>query len=117
MANHSEHADKGTDRNGGARVQLVAVNVVLMGELKRWAGQREVEVELPEGSTIQMLAEKLRVLCGQAFAQNALTKKGAFQPHVAVFVNGVHIGELESAQTVLRGEKVELMLLPSYEGG
>jgi len=46
-----------------------------------------------------------------------LTKAGAFQPHVAVFIDGVHMGELDSAQTVLRGGKVELMLLPSYEGG
>src|SRR3990172_10841035 len=97
--------------------EIVTVKVLLMGELKRWAGRREVEVELPAGSTIQMLAEKLGVMCGQTFAQNALTKKGAFQPHVAVFIDGVHMGELDSAQTVLLGGKVELMLLPSYEGG
>lgn len=96
---------------------MVTVTVILMGELKRWAGKREIKVEIPEGSTIQMLAEKLGALCGQAFAQKVLTKKGAFQPHVAVFVNGVHVGELDSAQTILRGGKVELMLLPSYEGG
>ncbi len=97
--------------------EIATVNVLLMGELKRWAGTREVEIELPEGSTIQMLAEKLGVVCGQAFAQHALTKKGAFQPHVAVFIDGVHMGERDRAHTILRGEKVELMLLPSYEGG
>ena len=97
--------------------EIVTVKVLLMGELKRWAGRREVEIALPEGATIQMLTEKLGVMCGQTFVQNALTKKGAFQPHVAVFIDGVHMGELDSAQTVLLGEKVELMLLPSYEGG
>ncbi len=117
MANQSEAADKGTDQSERAPTQMVTVKVVMMGELKRWAGEREVEIELPEGSTIQMLAEKLGVMCGQTFAQNALTKKGAFQPHVAVFIDGVHMGELDSAQTILRGGKVELMLLPSYEGG
>ena len=97
--------------------EIVTVKVLLMGELKRWAGRREVEVELPVGSTIRSLGEKLAVLCGEAFARHALTKAGAFQPHVAVFIDGVHIGELDSAQTILRGGKVELMLLPSYEGG
>jgi len=57
------------------------------------------------------------VMCGETFARNALTRKGAFQPHVAVFIDGVHVGELESAQTILCGGRVELMLLPSYEGG
>ena len=97
--------------------EIVTVKVLLMGELKRWAGRREVEVELPVGSTIRSLGEKLAVLCGEAFARHALTKAGAFQPHVAVFIDGVHMGELDSAQTILRGGKVELMLLPSYEGG
>ena len=96
---------------------LVTVTVILMGELKRWAGRREVEIELPEGSTLQMLAQKLGSVCGPAFAQKVLTKKRSFQPHVAVFINGVHAGELESAQTILRSGKIELMLLPSYEGG
>ena len=97
--------------------EFVTAKVLLMGELKRWAGRREVEIELPEGSTIQRLAEKLGAICGQTFAQHALTKKGAFQPHVAVFIDGVHMGERDKALTILRGEKVELMLLPSYEGG
>ena len=88
-----------------------------MGELKRWAGSSEANVELPQGSTIQALGKKLAVLCGEDFTKHVLTKTGAFQPHVAVFVDGVHSGELESAQTVLLGGRVELMLLPSYEGG
>lgn len=97
--------------------EIVTVKVLLMGELKRWAGRREVEVELPAGSTIRSLGEKLAVLCGEAFARHALTKAGALQPHVAVFIDGVQIGRLEGYQTVLTDGKVELMLLSSYEGG
>ncbi len=117
MANRSEAADQSRDPNRRDRTGLVTVKVVFMGELKRWAGSPEVDVELPPGSTVASLAKKLSELCGEAFAQNALTKKGAFQPHVAQFINGVHIGELDSSATVLRGGKVELILLPSYEGG
>ena len=93
------------------------VKVVFKGELQRWAGRREIELELPLGSTIGALAETLFSLCGETFAQRVLTRDRAFQPHVAVFVNGVQIGRLEGSKTVLTGGKVELMLLPMYEGG
>lgn len=93
------------------------VKVIFKGELERWAGRRELDVELPPESTIGVLAERLFSLCGANFAQRALTREGAFQPHTAVFVNGVQIGRLDGTKTVLREGKVELMLLPSYEGG
>ena len=96
---------------------LLTVKVIFMGELQRWAGRRELEVELPHESTIGVLAKKLFCLCGTIFAQRALTTEGAFQPHVAVFVNGLQIGRLNGTKTVLTGGKVELMLLPMYEGG
>ena len=110
-------SEKIIQRNENPLQGIVTVKVILMGELKRWAGRRELEVELPMGSTVQALGGKLALLCGEAFVKHVLTKAGAFQPHVAVFIDGVHMGELDSAQTVLRGGKVELMLLPSYEGG
>jgi hypothetical protein len=96
---------------------VLNVKVVFKGELQRWAGRGEIEVELPPESTIGMLAKKLFSLCGVIFAQRALTTDGAFQPHVAVFVNGVQIGRLNGTKTVLTGGKVELLLLPAYEGG
>ncbi len=95
----------------------VRVRVVFMGEMERWAGRRELEVELPLESTVHELAQKLFSLCGAGFARHALTKEGAFQPHVAVFVNGVQIGRLDGTKTVLTGGQVRLMLLPAYEGG
>lgn len=104
------HADRASEA-------LVTVTVVLMGELKRWAGRQEVELHLPQGSTIQTVAKRLRALCGDTFEKRVLTRDGAFQPHVAVFVNSVHIGELQGNQTVLGQGKLELMILPSSEGG
>jgi hypothetical protein len=88
-----------------------------MGELKRWAGRGELDLELPPGSTIGELAGKLFSLCGDTFAQRALTTEGAFQPHVAIFIDGVQIGRLDGTKTVLSEGQVELMLLPMYEGG
>jgi molybdopterin converting factor small subunit len=117
MASLPDAAQRDPRLDGSSRSQPVRVKVVLMGELKRWAGRQEVTVELPEGSTVQTLAKKLSDLCGETFAQNALTKEKSIQPHVAVFIDGVQIGRLAGTQTILTGGKVELMLLPMYEGG
>lgn len=95
----------------------ITLKVVLMGELGRWAGTHDLVVELPEGSTFEKLGEKLSLVLGPAFAKRALTKEGAFQPHVALFLDGVQIGRLEGNRIPLSGRVAELMLLPSYEGG
>ena len=117
MAIHFDAAGAETAAPGNAKVLGLRIKVIFMGEIQRWAGRRELETELPVGSMIGALAEKLYSLCGETFAQRALTRDGAFQPHVAVFVNGVQIGRLDGSKTVLTGGKVELMLLPMYEGG
>lgn len=97
--------------------KAVTVKVILMGELGRWAEKREVEVELPQGSTIDTLAKELCALFGASFARHVLTNEGSLQPHVAVFIDGVQIGRLEGTRTVLTGGAVEMMLVPMYEGG
>ncbi len=99
------------------REKTITVKVTLMGELGRWAERKQIEVELPQGSTIDALGKKLRALCGESFARHALTTEGSLQPHVAVFINGVQIGRLEGTRTVLTDGVVEMMLVPMYEGG
>ncbi len=113
----SEHNPAASKVTTGPKQPTVSVNVVFKGELQRWAGRRVLEVEIPAESTIGTLGRRLFSLCGTNFARHALTTEGAFQPHVAVFVNGLQIGRLDGTKTVLTGGKVELMLLPSYEGG
>jgi molybdopterin converting factor small subunit len=96
---------------------VVTVKVIMMGELLRLTGQREWEVELAQESTVQTLLEKLSDLCGEAFAQRALTREGTPHPHLALFVNGVDIQTLAGTQTVLPGGQVELLLLSMFAGG
>jgi molybdopterin converting factor small subunit len=117
MGIHSDPAATEIVARVSAERSTLNVKVVFMGEIRGWAGRRELEIELPLESTIHALAQKLFSVCGAGFAQHALTKEGAFQPHVAVFVNGVQIGRLDGAKTVLTGGQVKLMLLPMYEGG
>jgi len=117
MAIPSDHSLAESEAAKASQPSTVNVNVVFMGELQRWAGQRALELEIPPESTIGMLGKRLLSLCGANFARHALTREGSFQPHVAVFVNGVQIGRLGGTKTILTGGQVELMLLPSYEGG
>jgi len=113
----SKGAEPDLGHTVSATESTITVKAVLMGELKRWAGRRDVEVILQPESTVQTLVKRLSDLCGPDFARRALTKEMSLQPHVAVFVDGVHIGELNGTQTVLHSGQVELMMLPSFEGG
>jgi len=117
MASPSEFlsSQSGLRREAGA--DSIAVRLILTGELKRWAGRSEIHVELSRGSSVDTLAGKLRELCGDGFARRALTQDGTFQPHIAVFIDGVQMARLDGPRTQLTGGNIELMLLPVYEGG
>ena len=95
----------------------LTVRVLLMGELRRLAGRREVRLELPAGSTVHSLAAELGRVCDPEFGRLALSKEGDLQSHIAAFLNGTQLGSLNGMPTPLSGGDVELMLLPMYEGG
>ena len=92
------------------------IKVVLIGEYKRLMGGRGgLEVELPEGSTVQRLVQEVAALGGDAFAQKVITTEGRVLPGVTIFVNG-HIldtGGTRPSRTVLSGGLVEIMHLSS----
>jgi len=96
---------------------LTVARVVLMGRVKRLAGGRaELEIELPEGSTVQTLIEKVADMCGTAFAEEMLTEDGRILHHLAIFVNGqrVDTGGLQPTQTILSGGQVQVDLTRLY---
>jgi hypothetical protein len=94
-----------------------AVRVVLLGELGRLAGRREILIQLPVGSTVHALAAELGRVCDPAFGRLALSKEGDLQSHVAAFLNGMQLGSADGLPAPLSGGDVELMLVPMYEGG
>ena len=97
---------------------VAVAKVVLMGELRLIAGRQEFAVDIARGSTLQSLLSRLEVICGKAIARRIMTRDGEIYPHVAVFLNGEDIRGLAGTETVLSsGEKVELCMLPVYEGG
>ena len=70
--------------------EIVTVKVLLMGELKRWAGRREVEVELPVGSTIRSLGEKLSPLRRSLFQACADQSRSLSTPCGGVYRRSAH---------------------------
>ena len=104
-------------RGGERGAASITVKVLLMGELRRLAGRREVVLELPVGSTVNALASELGRVCGPAFRRLALSTEGDLQSHVAAFLNGTQLASVDGMPAPVSGGEVELMLLPMYEGG
>lgn len=99
------------------KTAAITATTVLMGELRSLAGTREVEVTLPPGSTVRDLLHRLAEASGRAFADRVLTEDGSLQAHIAVFVNERDIRDLQGIDTPLADDRVELVMLPAFEGG
>lgn len=90
------------------------VKVILWGEYKRLAGgKKELTINLPEGSTAQMLLERVAPLCGSAFAAKVLTHDGKIMHGVSIFINGREIdtGGTLPSRTIIPAGQVEIMRL------
>lgn len=93
---------------------MPVVRVVLWGEFKRLAGGKgEMTIDVPEGSTAQMLLERIAPLCGSAFAAKVLTQDGRIMHGVSIFLNGreIDVGGTLPSRTVVPGGQVEIMRL------
>ena len=96
---------------------MVAVKVLLMGELRLLAGQRELSLELPEGGTLSDLAGELSAICGKALTDRVLTPRGEFHPHLLIAINGEEVRHVGNGEALISNAEVELMILPIIEGG
>lgn len=88
-----------------------------MGELRNLVGTREVSATLPTGTTVRDFIGWLTSSYGEALARRVLTPRGGLHPHVAVFLNGQDIRELQGLDTEMREGQVEMVILPVFEGG
>lgn len=84
--------------------------------LRPIAGQKRVEFELPEATTVKELLSAV-VTRFPAMRRELLDEHGELYPHVHLFVNGRDTPYLEhAANTVIReGDKVDIF--PAVGGG
>jgi molybdopterin synthase sulfur carrier subunit len=85
--------------------------------LKQVLGQRQTEVDLPEGSTIGDLLAYMKTTWGDKLSPHLFEpESGRLLPQIRVMVNGQTIQFLQGLETLLK-EADEVLILPLVAGG
>jgi molybdopterin converting factor small subunit len=92
---------------------VIRVKIHTTPVLKRIIGQREIEVSLPQGSTLETLLSWMVDTWGDKIASYLFHPAGASRhPHVRLMINGQDIGFLDGMDTVLQdGDEVIMIAL------
>jgi len=97
------------------RVTSHVTAVRLFGSLLELAGEREIDVALPDGATVRDLLNRLGEL-RPILAQRLLDEDGNIPRSVNVFVNGRDIRDLGGLDTPVMPDD-EVTVLPPAAGG
>ncbi len=99
--------------------KTVGVRVRFMGDLRAVVASRDVEVSVPQGSNVGDLLSCLAEKYGDPFAKWVFTGSGDLHHYILVFVNGENIQDIGglSAKLGERDDRVEIIMLPMFEGG
>jgi len=89
--------------------------VRLYASFRELAGEREIDVALPDGATVRDLLNRL-VELRPSLAQRLLDEDGNIPRFVNVFVNGRDIRDLNGLDTPVMPDD-EVTLLPPAAGG
>ena len=85
--------------------------------LKQVLGQRQTEIDLPEGSTVHDLLAYMTTTWGDKLSPHLLEPESAhLLPQVRVMVNGQTIQYLQGLETPLK-DNDEVLFLPLVAGG
>lgn len=95
----------------------VTTRITFMGDIRKLAGRREMEVTLAEGSSLSDLLGYLCESLGEAFAKRLFDRDGSLYRHVIVSVNGTDFRQLGGLQTSLAGGEIDILILPVWDGG
>lgn len=100
---------------GEIRTIAVKVHTILM--LKKILGAGEVELFVPEGSTLEDLLALMTKRWGDDLASQLREPKGkTLLPYIRIMVNGRDIAFLNRMDTVLQHGD-EVLILPPVSGG
>lgn len=83
--------------------------------MRELAGERDIDVALPDGATIRDLLNRL-VKLRPVLAERLLDEDGNIPPSVNVFVNGRDIRDLSGLDTPVMPDD-EVTILPPAAGG
>ena len=96
---------------------MIKVKVHTILGLKKIIGQREIEVSIPEESSVEALLSQMVQNWGEALSSN-IFEPGSTRllSHIRLMVNGQDIGFLKGMETLL-GDGDEVLILPPVSGG
>ncbi len=99
--------------------QAVGVRIRFMGDLRAVVEARDIKMSVPQGSSVGDLLSSLAEKYGDPFAKWVFTGSGDLHHYILVFVNGENIQDIGGLSTKLgdRDDRVEIIMLPMFEGG
>ena len=99
--------------------QAIDVRVRFMGDLRAVVESRDLEMSLPQGSSVGDLLSSLAERFGDPFAKWVFTGSGDLHHYILIFVNGENIQDIGGLSVKLgeQGDQVEIIMLPMFEGG
>jgi molybdopterin synthase sulfur carrier subunit len=96
---------------------LITLKIRTILDIKKILGQREVEISVPEESTLQEVLVTMVDTWGDELRSRLFEPNSANPlPHIRLMVNGQDITFLNRLQTVLK-EGDEILILPPVGGG
>ena len=96
---------------------MIKVKVHTILGLKKIIGQREIEVSIPEESSLEALLSRMVKTWGEELSSYLFEPGGTrLRSHIRLMVNGQDIGFLKGMETLL-GDGDEVLILPPVSGG
>jgi hypothetical protein len=104
-------------RQGPELSPAVDVRVWFFGLISIMTGEREVNLELPSGSTARDVLAALGRRYGETFSGNLMRTKDAKASCCRISVDGRLVRDVDAPLTSGRSASVEIILLAAPEGG
>ena len=96
---------------------MIRVKIHTILEIKRIIGQREIEVSVPDGSTLDDLLSQMIDTWGEELRLKLYDPETSkLFPYIRFMVNGRDIGFLNKMETILK-DGDEILILPPVGGG
>ena len=96
---------------------MITVKVRTIARLKEIVGQEEIDIPVPQGSTVNSLIELMAQRWGEELSAHlSAPRHDQPLPHARILVNGQDIAFLKGIATILR-EGDEVLMLSLVGGG
>lgn len=104
----------------GGSAQTLPIRVKFYGIIRDVVDGPQVEMQLPQGSTVIDLIRSLADRYGQKFVERVMTSQGGLKTYVKVFINNQEVdSNCLTTTLVTEGESTEALVyvLPATTGG